>query len=184
MTPVRSTLLALSLSTALLGFGCGDSAPAEDAAAPAADEAAAPADEAAPAADEAAAPAADGAMAAAKMIGNWGVSIPAEDAAKLAEARKTLETNPEDAGAKMMVGMMDAMLSQMSLEVTAENLVMKMSENLTTIPYKVASDSADGCTLTTTEPDGSNTEVKVDFKDGVMVWTKAGEKAPMQWVRK
>ena len=181
MTPVRSTLLALSLSTALLGFGCGDNVTPEAAAPAAADEAAAPA-----AADEAAAaaPATDGAMTASKMIGNWGVSIPAEDAAKLAEARKTLEANPEDAGAKMMVGMMDAMLSQMSLEVTAENLVMKMSENLTTIPYKVASDSADGCTLTTTEPDGSNTEVKVDFKDGVMVWTKAGEKAPMQWVRK
>jgi len=203
MTPVRSTLLALSLSTALFGFGCGDTsdeapapAPADEAApaaanedAPAAEEAAPAAEEAAPATEEAAAgdtaaPAADGAMAAAKMVGNWGVSIPPEEAAKLAEARKTLEANPEDAGAKMMVGMMDAMISQMSLEVTSEELVMKMGENMTNIAYKVAADAADGCTLSTTEADGSNTEIKVSFNGDVMVWTKAGEKGPMQWARK
>jgi len=196
MTPVRSTLLALSLSTALFGFGCGDTsdeapapAAADEAAPAAAGEAAPAAEEAAPATEEAAAgdtaaPAADGAMAAAKMVGNWGVSIPPEEAAKLAEARKTLEANPEDAGAKMMVGMMDAMISQMSLEVTSEELVMKMGENMTNIAYKVAADAADGCTLSTTEADGSNTEIKVSFNGDVMVWTKAGEKGPMQWARK
>lgn len=204
MTLTRTLALALLLSSGAITTACGgggeDAAPAAEGDAPAAPEgdapaapegdapaAAAPAADAGQAADAAEEkPAADAAgNASARMVGTWGVSLPPEEQAKLDEARKTLETNPEDQGAKMLVGMMDGMLNGVVLNVTADTLTMNMAGKANAIPYTVTDDTPEGCTLDTKEADGKVAQIKVSFNDaGVMVWTKEGEKAPMHWAKK
>ena len=194
MTLFRMTLLILSLS--LFGFGCGDSAPdsAADAKGDEADEdegeaegedeavaeaKAAPADKAAPAKE-----AATG-KASARMVGTWGISLPAAEMEKLAAARKTLEANPEDPQAKMMVAMMDTMLGAMKLDVTGDSLTMGAGDKTQTISYEVTEDSDASCTLKTKEADGKEAVIKVTYDDaGIMTWTKAGEPQPLMWAKK
>ena len=196
MTLTRTLALILLLSSGALTTACGgggeEAAPAAEGDAPAAAEEK-PADAAPAAAAEGDAPAAaeeepaDAATgnASARMVGTWGVSLPPEEQAKLDEARKTLETNPEDQGAKMLVGMMDGMLNGIVLDVTADTLTMNMAGKANAIPYTVSDDTPEGCTLDTTEADGKVAQIKVSFNDaGVMVWTKEGEKAPMHWAKK
>ena len=196
MTLTRTLALILLLSSGALTTACGgggeEAAPAAEGDAPAAAEEK-PADAAPAAAAEGDAPAAaeeepaDAATgnASARMVGTWGVSLPPEEQAKLDEARKTLETNPEDQGAKMLVGMMDGMLKGIVLDVTADTLTMNMAGKANAIPYTVSDDTPEGCTLDTTEADGKVAQIKVSFNDaGVMVWTKEGEKAPMHWAKK
>ncbi len=197
MTLTRTLALALLLSSGAITTACGgggeEAAPAAEGDAPAAAEAkpadpapaaAADASQPADAAGEEPAAAATG-NASARMTGTWGVSLPPEEQAKLDEARKTLETNPEDQGAKMLVGMMDGMLNGIVLDVTADTLTMNMAGKANAISYTVSDDTPEGCTLDTTEADGKVAQIKVSFNDdGVMVWTKEGEKAPMHWAKK
>jgi hypothetical protein len=193
-------LLALASGLALTGCGGDDAAPAADqpeaAPADAAPADAAPADaapaDAAPAdtapADAAAAdadPAAEDGMAE-RLKGEWGIALSGEDKTKLDEARKTLEANPEDPGAKMMVGMMDGMLAAMVLNVGDGSMTMGAGEHVKTIGFTMSDETATGCTLTTKE-EGSDKEEKmtVSFSDDdVMTWTKEGEAKPLMWAKK
>ncbi len=171
-------LLALASGLALTGCGGDDAAPTADEpeAAPAAAADAAPAD---------AAPAASGSMAD-RLKGTWSIALSGEDKAKLDEARKTLEANPEDPGAKMMVGMMDGMLAAMVLNVSDGSMTMGAGEHVKTIGFTMSDETDSGCTLTTKE-EGSDKEEKMAVSfgdDGVMTWTKDGEAKPLMWAKK
>jgi|GEM_PF-6931835 len=200
MTSVRSTLLALSLSTALLGFGCGDAddatlkgdAPASETTAagatmkaPADTKKAAVATAAAETTAPAAAPAAAKGKASARMKGTWGIKLPAAELEKLAAARKTLETSPDDPQAKMLTQMMDAMLGAMTLDVGDASMTMGSGEKSQTIPFTVKEDGDSKCVLSTKEQSGEEAIITVVFEpDGSMTWTKAGETNPLMWAKK
>ncbi len=171
MFSIRSLLvvLALSLSMAFAGCSGGEDAPADAGGEAAADTA----PEAAPAA-------ASGADA---MKGTWGIKMGDEDKAQLDAAKAGLEANPEDAMAKAMVEMMEAMLTSMALEVTGDMMIMAMGEEKEEASY-TATAEGDSIKVETTDAEGKKETMMVKVDGNVMTWTKEGEEKPLQWQKK
>lgn len=184
---------SLALVLACLLAACGGKDPAPEASSPSAEPA--PATPADPASDPALAAKAKEMKAArlrpidpdkpsGRMVGAWAVSLTEEQKAQYAEAKATIAANPDDAAAAQLLRLVEGMLGQVSLDVTPDMVRMRMGEQLLASPYRIVEDEADHVTLTTTEPTGKQSRIRVAFEGDVMVWTKAGEKGPMRWERR
>jgi len=135
------------------------------------------------AAPSASARALDPAKPSGRMVGSWGVSLTDVQKAQHAQAKAAVAANPNDASAQQMLRVVEGMLTQVSLDVTPDTVRMRLGDQLLASPYTIGEDTAEGCTLTTTEPSGQTSEIQVAFDGDVMVWTKTGERGPMRWER-
>ncbi len=180
---MRNLVVALSVTALLSLFGCGggdDTSSSAGDEAPAADAGGEAASDEAPAE---AAPAETAAASGGDIKGTWSIALGPEEQAQLDAAKAAVESNPEDAMAKSMVEMMEAMLTSMTLTVTADKMTMAMGDQSEEVSYS-STEAAGATVLTTTDSDGKTESVNVSWDGDVMVWTKDGEEKAMRWQRK
>lgn len=179
MSWMRNLLVTLTLTALIALLGCGGDG---DTATDAGGEEA-PVTEEAPAEEAPAEEAAATATTSGDIKGTWNIALGPEEQAQLDAAKAAVTANPEDAMAKSMVEMMEAMLTTMSLTITDDKMTMAMGDQSEDVSY-VTTEAAGATVITSTDADGQTETVSVSWDGDVMVWNKEGEAKSMRWQRK
>jgi hypothetical protein len=116
--------------------------------------------------------------------GTWSLLLGPQELAELEEARRSLKENPDDPLAGMVIEMMEALVFEAGLTITAKEIVAIFAGEEERISY-VSELRGGRLQVTTTDSEGNVEVMFVVFEnDGSMAWTQESEEDLIRWSRR